>query len=92
MTHTTHNLTPHELVTRLRKIEGQIRGLQRMVVRGDSCTQVLTQIAAARAALAVVGFGLVDCEVHRALHDGEARGFEAAAADILDAVELLVDR
>lgn len=92
MTHTARNLTRDELLTRLRRIEGQVRGVHRMVERGDSCTNVLTQIAAARAALAVVGFGLVDCEVRDVLHDGESDRADVAATDILTAVELLVDR
>jgi DNA-binding FrmR family transcriptional regulator len=36
---------------RLRRIEGQVRGLQRMIVAGDDCESVLTQVMAARAAL-----------------------------------------
>lgn len=50
MSHTIRNATPEELLTRLRKVEGQIRGLQHMIERGDRCIDVLTQIASARAA------------------------------------------
>lgn len=48
-----------DVVTRLRRIEGQIRGLQRLVDEGSECRDVVTQLAAARAALDRVGFKLV---------------------------------
>ncbi|SMB98837.1 DNA-binding transcriptional regulator, FrmR family [Thermanaeromonas toyohensis ToBE] len=44
-----------ELLLRLRRIEGQVKGLQRMVEEGKYCVDVLTQIAAVRAALKTVG-------------------------------------
>ncbi|NLL49020.1 MAG: metal-sensitive transcriptional regulator [Firmicutes bacterium] len=40
-----------KLIQRLKRIEGQVRGLQRMVEEEQSCSDILTQIAAARAAL-----------------------------------------
>ncbi|HOB39604.1 MAG: metal-sensitive transcriptional regulator [Limnochordia bacterium] len=42
------------VLRRLARIEGQIRGLQRMVAEGQPCSEILTQVAAARAALAGV--------------------------------------
>ena len=39
------------VIDRLRRIEGQIRGLQRMIVAGEDCESILTQVMAARAAL-----------------------------------------
>jgi DNA-binding FrmR family transcriptional regulator len=39
------------VVDRLRRIEGQVRGLQRMVIAGEDCESILTQVMAARAAL-----------------------------------------
>ena len=54
---------PAELVVRLRKIEGQVRGLQHMIERGERCTDVLTQVAAARAALAAFAFGVLEHSV-----------------------------
>jgi DNA-binding FrmR family transcriptional regulator len=44
-----------DVLLRLRRIEGQIRGLQRMVEEGVPCTDVLTQVAAATAAIKKVG-------------------------------------
>jgi DNA-binding FrmR family transcriptional regulator len=59
---------------RLRRIEGQVRGLQRMVENDDYCIDVLTQISAATKALQAVSLGLMDehlrhC-VAQALNDG----------------------
>jgi DNA-binding FrmR family transcriptional regulator len=48
------------LLTRLRRVEGQIRGIQRMLEEGRGCEDVLTQLAAARSALDQVGLLLMD--------------------------------
>jgi DNA-binding FrmR family transcriptional regulator len=45
---------------RLRRIEGQIRGLQRMVENDEYCIDVLTQISAIQSALKAVSLGLLD--------------------------------
>jgi len=44
-----------DVLLRLRRIEGQIRGLQRMVEEGSSCADILTQVAAVTAAIKKVG-------------------------------------
>ena len=85
-----HNITAEDLLTRLRKIEGQVRGLQRMVERDDRCIEVLTQIASVRAALAAVGVALVDGELRRLTAVGDPGGCESDHTDLLAAVELLV--
>lgn len=64
--------TAAELVTRLRRIEGQVRGLQHMINRGDRCIDILTQIAATRAALTAVGRGVLRSEIRRAVGAGGA--------------------
>ncbi|GAA4409422.1 metal-sensitive transcriptional regulator [Fodinibacter luteus] len=56
-------------LTRLRRIEGQVRGLQRMVENDTSCIDILTQVSAATKALEAVALGLLDdhlrhCLVH----------------------------
>lgn len=89
MTHTLHNATAEELVTRLRKVEGQVRGLQHMIDRGESCIDVLTQVAATRAALTAVGRGLLDCEIGRVIDRGDEAA-DSSVADLLVAVDLLV--
>lgn len=48
--------TRADVLLRLRKIEGQVRGLQRMVEEEKDCTEVIHQLCAARKALDKVGF------------------------------------
>lgn len=48
-----------DVVTRLRRIEGQIRGIQRLIDEGSECRDIVTQLSAARGALDRVGFKLV---------------------------------
>lgn len=88
MTHTLHDAAVEELVTRLRKVEGQARGLQHMIERGDSCIDVITQIAAARGALTAVGRGLLDCEIRRLTDRGDEANEDSVAA-LIAAVDLL---
>jgi DNA-binding FrmR family transcriptional regulator len=51
--------TTEDLVKRLRRIEGQVRGIQSMLTERRECADVVTQIAAATKALEQVGFKLV---------------------------------
>ena len=48
-----------DVLLRLRRIEGQLRGLQRMVEEGNSCADILTQVAAVTAAIKKVGMVVV---------------------------------
>jgi DNA-binding FrmR family transcriptional regulator len=48
-----------DVIKRLRRLEGQIRGIQRMVEEGDECRNIVTQLAAAQGALDRVGFKLM---------------------------------
>jgi len=56
-----------ETLARLRRVEGQVRGLQRMIEEGRECEDVLTQLMAARSALEQVSLLLLDAHVHRCL-------------------------
>ncbi len=49
-----------KLMQRLKRIEGQIRGIQRMIDEDQYCVDILIQVAAARAALDKVGLGLFE--------------------------------
>ena len=51
--------TVDDLVARLRRVEGQIRGIQQMLTDGRECRDVVTQISAASKALDQAGFKLV---------------------------------
>ena len=62
--------TPDQLVTRLRRAEGQLRGVQRMLEEGAECQQVLTQVAAVKAAVDQVGLHLMSDRLRTCMADG----------------------
>lgn len=62
---------------RLSRIEGQVRGLQRMLDDGKDCKDVVTQLSAVRAALDRVGFRLVSAGLRSCLDDPDAAGMDA---------------
>ena len=65
---------------RLRRIEGQVRGLQRMIDEDTYCIDVLTQISAVTKALQSVALGLLDEHVRHCVTHAEGRdGTEPAA-------------
>lgn len=59
---------------RLRRIEGQVRGLQRMVEADTYCIDILTQVSAATKALEAVALGLLDDHLRHCLHDAVGAG------------------
>jgi len=59
-----YTATKDELLARLRRIEGQIRGIEGMVEDDRYCIDILTQISAAQAALDKVALGLLDGHAH----------------------------
>jgi DNA-binding FrmR family transcriptional regulator len=63
-----------DLLKRLRRIEGQVRGLQQMVEDGRYCIDVLTQISAATKALQSVAMGLLDDHLRHCVADAVAAG------------------
>jgi len=63
-----------ELQDRLRRIEGQIRGLQRMIEEDKYCIDILTQLNSATAALRAVGMGLLDEHVRHCVRDSIEQG------------------
>lgn len=81
-----------DYLTRLRRIEGQVRGLQHMVESDTYCIDVLTQVSAVKSALQSVSVGLVEDHlghcvqeaVSYAAHDGE-RGEELAREKVAEA-------
>ena len=58
------DLDKKELTTRLRRIEGQVRGLQRMVEEDKYCVDILHQINAVQGGLKKVGLKILDKHVH----------------------------
>jgi DNA-binding FrmR family transcriptional regulator len=64
-----YTLEKDDYLTRLRKIEGQVRGLQRLVDEDTYCIDILTQIASVNAALKKVALGLVDQHLRHCVLD-----------------------
>ena len=81
-----YQMNDKALRDRLRRIEGQVRGLQRMVDEGAYCIDILTQLNSVQAALRAVGMGLLDDHVRHCVRasieqgDGEAKIEELMAA------------
>lgn len=78
---------------RLRRIEGQVRGIQRMVEEDAYCIDVLTQVSAVTKALQSVAVGLLDEHVRHCVRDTVANDPDHAEAKIeeaLRAIERLV--
>ncbi len=67
-----------QLLTRLRRVEGQIRGLQRMVEAAEYCIDVLTQVSAATRALQSVALGLLDQHLDHCVREAVVQGGEQA--------------
>ena len=63
-----------EIIGRLRRIEGQVRGLQRMVENDEYCIDILTQITAASNALKKVAVGLLDDHIRHCIAQGSEEG------------------
>lgn len=63
---------PHEeLVVRLKRAEGQLRGVQRMLDEGAECRDVLTQLSAVKAAIDQVGLHLITDRFRSCVLNGE---------------------
>jgi DNA-binding FrmR family transcriptional regulator len=73
-------MSKDDYLTRLARIEGQVRGLQRQVESDTYCIDVLTQISATSAALRSVAIGLLDEHIRHCVADA-ASGDDPVAAN-----------
>lgn len=75
-----------DLMNRMRRIEGQVRGVQRMLDQGAECDEIVVQIAAVRAALARAGMKLVTCQLGAQMSEELRKGGtgEGATAELMD--------
>src|ERR1700730_17110698 len=75
---------------RLRRIEGQIRGLQKMVEEGRYCADIITQVASVQEALRGVARNLMKNHLHhcaaKALHSGKKEETEAMYDELLELI------
>lgn len=78
-----------EYLKRLRRIEGQVRGLQRLVDEDTYCIDILTQVAAVTKALQAVSLGLVEDHIGHCVVEAARTGDGEAAAKVREAAEAI---
>lgn len=76
------------VLNRLARIEGQVRGLQRMIEEGKDCESILTQLAAVKSALDRVGVFLISHRMKECIQD--KIGTEIAPAAMEEAFEVFL--
>ena len=79
-----------DYLKRLRRVEGQIRGISRMVDEDTYCIDILTQVAAATKALQAVSLGLLEDHIGHCVVDAAKESDEAAAAKVTEASAAIV--
>ena len=86
-----HGYTPDkdQYLKRLRRIEGQVRGLQKMVEDDKYCIDILTQVSAATRALQSVALGLLEDHLAHCVTEAAAEGGDVAAAKVREASDAI---
>jgi DNA-binding FrmR family transcriptional regulator len=74
---------------RLRRIEGQVRGLQRMIEEDKYCIDILTQVSAATKALQSVALGLLEEHLSHCVTQALAEGGDGAAEKVREASDAI---
>jgi CsoR family transcriptional regulator, copper-sensing transcriptional repressor len=87
-----YTATKDQLLTRLRRIEGQVRGVERMVEDDRYCIDVLTQISAIQAALDKVALGLMDDHARHCVLEGPHQQRRERTEELMGAVGRLMRR
>lgn len=89
-----YTISKDDYAKRLRRIEGQVRGLQRMIDEDEYCIDVLTQVSAVTRALQSVAVGLLDEHIQHcvteAAKQSDAARTKAVIAEATRAIERLV--
>ena len=69
-----------ELLGRLRRAEGQLRGIQKMIAEDRGCREILTQLAAVKAAVVQAAMTLLGAELARCVQEGAPAGRDGRKA------------
>ncbi|MBB1483263.1 metal-sensitive transcriptional regulator [Tessaracoccus sp. MC1865] len=87
----THGYTPEKAayLRRLRLIEGQVRGLARMVEEDQYCIDVLTQVTAVTSALKAVSLGLLEDHLSHCVADAARKGGPEGKEKIDEAMQAI---
>lgn len=93
MTYGYGNSKP-DLQKRLNRIEGQVRGVAKMITEDRYCIEILTQISAAQAALDKVALELLRDHAKHCLHNDavSAKGMENKAEELVGAISRIITR
>jgi DNA-binding FrmR family transcriptional regulator len=88
----THGYAPHRdaIRKRLARIEGQVRGISRMVEDDRYCIDILTQVAAVQKALDGVALRLLDDHVRHCVVGSSGETREARMTEVMEAIARLV--
>ena len=78
-----------DYLQRLRRIEGQVRGLQRMVDEDKYCIDIMTQVSAVTRALQSVALGLMEDHLAHCVSEAAAEGGDVAAAKVREASDAI---
>jgi DNA-binding FrmR family transcriptional regulator len=81
-----------KVIARLRRVEGQIRGLQRMIEDDTYCIDVLTQLSAATKALQGVGVLLIDEHLQHCVAGAAASGDQARTEELVHEATRAIER
>jgi DNA-binding FrmR family transcriptional regulator len=87
-----YSASKEQLIKRLRRIGGQVSGIERMVDEDRYCIDVLTQISAVQAALDKVALGLLDDHAHHCVIGAEADEQDDKTDELMAAVGRLMRR
>ncbi len=90
--HTTHGYMTDKAkyLARLKRIEGQVRGIHRMVDEEKYCIEILTQVAAAKSALESIAVALLEDHMRHCVADAVQQGGDEADAKIKEATAAVV--
>ncbi|KQY22190.1 transcriptional regulator [Cellulomonas sp. Root485] len=91
MQHAAHGYTDakDDYLKRLRRVEGQVRGIARMVDEDVYCIDILTQVAAVTKALQAVSIGLVEDHLAHCVVDAARQSPEEGAAKVKEASDAI---
>ncbi len=85
-----YTMTKDDYLKRLRRIEGQVRGLQRMIDEDSYCIDVLTQVSAVTKALQSVAVGLLDEHMRHCVKNAEGESVDDMVTEATKAIERLI--
>ena len=84
-----YTMNKDDYLKRLRRIEGQVRGLQRLIDEDTYCIDILTQVSAVTKALQSVAVGLLDEHMRHGVRDAAGESAERADAMIEEATRAI---